>query len=63
VLRRVVTVLLTGLQRMMKRVDLLILDEMGYVTFDSQGAELLFQMLFRCWPHAMKHPVPLLHRT
>lgn len=36
---------LTGLQRMLKRVDLLILDEMGYVTFDPQGAELLFQML------------------
>jgi DNA replication protein DnaC len=30
---------------MMKQVDLLILDEMGYVTFDPQGAELLFQML------------------
>ena len=36
---------LTALQRTLKRVDLLILDEMGYVTFDVQGAELLFQML------------------
>ena len=36
---------LTALQRTLKRVDLLILDELGYVTFEPQGAELLFQIL------------------
>jgi len=36
---------LTALQRNLKRIDLLILDEMGYVTFDLPGAELLFQLL------------------
>jgi len=36
---------LTTLQRNLNRVDLLILDEMGYVTVDLSGAELLFQVL------------------
>lgn len=36
---------LTTLQKSLKRVDLLILDEMGYVTVDLPGAELLFQVL------------------
>ncbi|HIJ05881.1 MAG TPA: ATP-binding protein [Methanocalculus sp.] len=36
---------LTYLLRQLKRVDLLILDELGYITFDLAGAELLFQML------------------
>lgn len=36
---------LTALQRTLKRVDLLILDELEYVTFEPQGAELLFQIL------------------
>jgi DNA replication protein DnaC len=36
---------LTALQRSLKRVDLLILDEMGYVTVDLPGSELLFQVL------------------
>ncbi len=36
---------LTALQKSLKRVDLLILDEMGYVTVDLPGAELLFQVL------------------
>ncbi|MDO8842591.1 ATP-binding protein [Methanocalculus sp.] len=36
---------LTYLIRQLKRVDLLILDELGYITFDLAGAELLFQML------------------
>jgi DNA replication protein DnaC len=29
--------------RQFKKIDLLILDELGYVTFDLAGAELLFQ--------------------
>lgn len=29
----------------MKKVDLLILDELGYITFDVQGAELPFHLL------------------
>ena len=36
---------LTALQKSLKRVDLLILDEMGYVTVDLSGADLLFQVL------------------
>lgn len=36
---------LTYLLRQLKRVDLLVLDELGYITFDLAGAELLFQML------------------
>lgn len=36
---------ITYLLRQLKRVDLLILDELGYITFDLQGAELLFQLL------------------
>jgi len=36
---------LTYLFRQVKRADLLILDELGYITFDLAGAELLFQML------------------
>ncbi len=35
---------LTTLQKNLKRVDLLILDEMGYVTIDLSGAELLFHL-------------------
>jgi DNA replication protein DnaC len=31
--------------RQFKKIDLLILDELGYVTFDLVGAELLFQLL------------------
>jgi len=31
--------------RQFKKIDLLILDELGYVTFDLIGAELLFQLL------------------
>jgi len=36
---------LTILLRQLKRMDLLILDELGYITFDLPGAELLFQLL------------------
>ena len=35
----------TLLMRQLKRIDLLILDELGYITFDLEGAELLFQIL------------------
>jgi DNA replication protein DnaC len=31
--------------RQFKKIDLLIVDELGYVTFDQSGAELLFQLL------------------
>jgi DNA replication protein DnaC len=31
--------------KQMKKIDLLILDELGYITFDIEGAELLFQIL------------------
>jgi len=31
--------------RQFKKTDLLIIDELGYVTFDLAGAELLFQLL------------------
>lgn len=36
---------LTLMIRQMKKIDLLILDELGYITFDVQGAELLFHLL------------------
>lgn len=36
---------LSVLMRQMKKVELLILDELGYITFDVQGAELLFHLL------------------
>jgi DNA replication protein DnaC len=36
---------LSLLLRQFKKIDLLILDELGYVTFDLAGAELLFQLL------------------
>ena len=35
----------TPFMKQMKKVDLLILDELGYITFDLEGAELLFQLL------------------
>jgi DNA replication protein DnaC len=31
--------------RQFKKIDLLIIDELGYVTFDQAGSELLFQLL------------------
>lgn len=31
--------------KQMKRADLLIIDELGYISFDLEGAELLFQLL------------------
>jgi DNA replication protein DnaC len=36
---------LSMLMRQFKKVDLLILDELGYVTFDLAAAELVFQLL------------------
>lgn len=36
---------LSVLMRQFKKVDLLILDELGYITFDLAGAELVFQLL------------------
>ena len=36
---------LTVVMRQLKKIDLLILDELGYITFDLEGAELLFQIL------------------
>jgi DNA replication protein DnaC len=36
---------LTRLQRRMNRVDLLILDELGFVPFDRTGGELLFNLV------------------
>jgi len=31
--------------KQIKRVDLLIIDELGYISFDTEGAELMFQLL------------------
>jgi DNA replication protein DnaC len=31
--------------KLVKRVDLLIIDELGYISFDIEGAELIFQLL------------------
>lgn len=36
---------ITLAMKQFKKVDLLILDELGYVTFDIEGSELLFQLL------------------
>jgi len=36
---------ITMAMKQFKKVDLLILDELGYVTFDIEGSELLFQLL------------------
>lgn len=36
---------LTMLIKVLKKVDLLILDELGYISFDMEGAELLFQII------------------
>ncbi len=36
---------ITLAMKQFRAVDLLILDELGYVTFDIEGSELLFQLL------------------
>jgi DNA replication protein DnaC len=40
---------LQRLCRQLERVDLLILDELGYVPFSKAGAELLFDVVSRCY--------------
>jgi len=39
------TARLAIVMKQMKKIDLLILDELGYITFDIEGSELLFQIL------------------
>lgn len=36
-------------RRKLEKVDVLILDEMGYVPFGTEGAELLFQLISECY--------------
>lgn len=36
---------LAVVMKQMKKIELLILDELGYITFDYEGAELIFQIL------------------
>ncbi len=36
---------LTSIQRSFEQVDLMILDELGYISFDREGGELLFTHL------------------
>jgi DNA replication protein DnaC len=40
---------LLRLHRQLERMDLLILDELGYVPFSKAGAELLFDVVSRCY--------------
>ena len=40
---------LQRLCRQLERMDLLILDELGYVPFSKAGAELLFDVVSRCY--------------
>lgn len=40
---------LQGMQQQLSHLDLLILDEMGYVPFSKAGAELLFEVVSRCY--------------
>jgi DNA replication protein DnaC len=40
---------LQGMQQQLSNLDLLILDEMGYVPFTKAGAELLFEVVSRCY--------------
>jgi len=43
------TKVLQKLQQQISRLDLLILDEVGYVPFSKAGAELLFDVLSNCY--------------
>lgn len=43
------TRVLQKLQQLISRLDLLILDEVGYVPFSKAGAELLFDVLSNCY--------------
>jgi DNA replication protein DnaC len=42
---------LQRLQKQLQRLDLLILDELGYVPFTKAGAELLFEVISRAYEH------------
>lgn len=40
---------LTSFRKKLEKVDLIILDEMGYLPFGKEGAELLFQIISECY--------------
>lgn len=40
---------LTSFRKKLEKVDVIILDEMGYVPFGKDGAELLFQIISECY--------------
>lgn len=40
---------LTSFHKKLEKVDLIILDEMGYLPFGKEGAELLFQIITECY--------------
>lgn len=40
---------LTQFRKRLEKVDIIILDEMGYVPFGTEGAELLFQIISECY--------------
>jgi len=42
---------LQRLQKQLQRLDLIILDELGYVPFTKTGAELLFEVVSRAYEH------------
>jgi DNA replication protein DnaC len=42
---------LQRLQKQLQRIDLLLIDEMGYVPFSKSGAELLFEIISRAYEH------------
>jgi len=42
---------LQRLQKQLQRLDLIILDELGYVPFTKTGAELLFEVISRAYEH------------
>lgn len=42
---------LSKLEKRFRKVDLVIIDELGYISFDGEGAELLFQFLALRYEH------------
>jgi len=42
---------LSKLEKKFRKVDLVIIDELGYISFDEEGAELLFQFLALRYEH------------
>jgi DNA replication protein DnaC len=42
---------LQRLQKQLQRIDLLLIDEMGYVPFSKSAAELLFEIISRAYEH------------